>query len=295
LSFHFSEHSSPPRQSLSPRKKKKNSDFEKNIPQKSKVLKEMTPRGEERGSDNAPEPPPKPGEDSGGRNDVAREQAACASPREKEEEEEDDDLMREEDGLMEGELTTGTNQETTRPGRGKGAFSADRRKYKALVSDDARRLGEEIIAHMKNKSSASYSRYIWRYLFFCEQKAEKKIYISLPMFEEFLQWYDEYTQHLQTNYKICGAALAHVVRYFLHLDDADGESVDKIEAEKRFRSSELLTREQARKRAAGGKDKDAMAGIYSSFSANRDGRRRPWPRECQLVFPFFPRFLWGEK
>ena len=27
---------------------------------------------------------------------------------------------------------------------------------------------------------------------------------------------------------------------------------------------------------------NVMAGIYSSFSANRDGRRRPRSRECQL-------------
>ena len=32
--------------------------------------------------------------------------------------------------------------------------------------------------------------------------------------------------------------------------------------------------------------------IYSSFSANRDGRRRPWLRECQLFFHFFSRILW---
>ena len=56
----------------------------------------MTPRGEERRSDNAPEPPPRPGEDSGGRNDVAREQA-CASPREKEKEEECDETFELED------------------------------------------------------------------------------------------------------------------------------------------------------------------------------------------------------
>ena len=36
-----------------------------------------------------------------------------------------------------------------------------------------------------------------------------------------------------------------------------------------------------------------MAGIYSSFSANRDGRRRPWLRECQLFFHFFSRILWS--
>ena len=32
---------------------------------------------------------------------------------------------------------------------------------------------------------------------------------------------------------------------------------------------------------------DIMVGIYSSFSANCDGRRRPWSRECQLFFRVF--------
>ena len=138
------------------------------------------------------------------------------------------------------------------------------------MSEEARTLGEGIIAHMKNilhkteSSLNSYSIHIWRYLFFCEQ-IKKEIYISLQMFEEFLQWYDERVQHLQSNYKICGAALAHVVRYFLLLDDAaDGESVDdeNEESEKRFRSSELLTRAQATKKAAGGNEKDAMTGFW---------------------------------
>jgi len=32
---------------------------------------------------------------------------------------------------------------------------------------------------------------------------------------------------------------------------------------------------------------DIMVGIYSSFSSNCDGRRRPWSRECQLFFRVF--------
>jgi len=92
------------------------------------------------------------------------------------------------------------------------------------------------------------------------------------MFVEFLEWYDIFSGHLQSNYKICGAALAHVVRYFLHLDDLDGgETVDdeNDESGKRFRSSELLTREQARRRAAGGNDKEAMIGFWGKAVSDR--------------------------
>ena len=163
----------------------------------------MTPRGEERRSDNAPEPPPRPGEDSGG------------SPREKEEEEEECDEMFELecDETLELEDDPGVTTDTKAKvggGRGKRAFPADRTDYKAKISDEARRLGEAIIAHIKNKDKSesslkSYSIHIWRYLFFCEQKAKKEIYISLPMFVEFLEWYDIFSGHLQSNYKICGS------------------------------------------------------------------------------------------
>ena len=154
----------------------------------------MTPRGEERRSDNAPEPPPRPGEDSGG------------SPREKEEEEECDETLELEDDPG---VTTDTKAKVG-GGRSKRAFPADRTDYKAKTSDEARRLGEAIIAHIKNKDKSenslkSYSVHIWRYLFFCEQRAKKEIYISLPMFVEFLEWYDIFSGHLQSNYKICGS------------------------------------------------------------------------------------------
>ena len=161
----------------------------------------MTPRGEERRSDNAPEPPPRPGEDSGG------------SPREKEEEEEECDEMFELecDETLELEDDPGVTTDTkAKVGGRKRAFPADRTDYKAKTSDEARRLGEAIIAHIKNKDKSenslkSYSIHIWRYLFFCEQKAKKEIYISLPMFVEFLEWYDIFSGHLQSNYKICGS------------------------------------------------------------------------------------------
>ena len=38
---------------------------------------------------------------------------------------------------------------------------------------------------------------------------------------------------------------------------------------------------------------NVMAEIYLSFSANRDGRRRPRSRECQLFFPLFRVFCGG--
>jgi len=241
----------------------------------------MAPPRVARRRDNTPEPPPKPDENSGGRDDVvACEQTARASPREKEGEEECDEEFELED---EPGVTTDTKAKVH--GRGKAAFSADRRQYKALVSDEARKLGEKIIEHMegnrsvkggKGKSSEQYSRHVWRYLYFCEQKVEMEststssviYFISLSMFAEFLEWYDKFSGHLQTNYKICGVALGHVLRYFLRLGDEAGESVVD-ESEKRFRSTVGLTREQAKEIAANENKNDANVGFWGEALSER--------------------------
>ncbi|CAL6288767.1 unnamed protein product [Bathycoccus prasinos] len=169
--------------------------------------------------------------------------------------------------------------------------SRDNTNYRKLLKTEGLSLGQAVRTillnrRVKSDSEASqsidqYMRHVWRFLHYCGElaktnpnttnpnKERNSYFISRQMFENYIRWYEKKIGHSQNDYRLVGVALGHVVRCFLKLDEKkileQEERGDDDESEMYFRSSEGLSREEAKTIAArAGIDVQANAGFWNN-------------------------------
>ena len=214
---------------------------------------------------NTPSPTPNAGDSAPVSSPRNAECAATPTLGKEEEEEEEEKEERE---------TTATVIHSSAPS----TKSRDTTNYQEMLKPEGQAIGEVVKTSLlkrgvksdseSSKSIDQYMRHVWRFLHYCEETAEqneKRIYfISRQMFENYLDWYEAKTNRRQNDYKHVGVALGHVVRCFLQLDDEKiSESGVEDESEMYFRSSDGLSREDAKNIAAlAGKDVQSNDGFW---------------------------------